>query len=283
MENNKNNNEPLNESFDDNLDELDVSEVDISSDAETDDVSEAPDSTDKSEEDIDYMLDILEARIIHSDNNYDSDMWIEEEPVKKNEAGLKTVRSIYDFVETLAIVTIAIVLCFSFFFRLNIVSGTSMNNTLAHGEYLFVSDVMYTPKAGDIVVVHDLTLEGYPDPIVKRVIATEGQTVDIDYETWTLTVDGKVIDESEYRYLDPLKNDDRYLRETYMGVNENVLEFPVTVEPGHVFVLGDNRRNSADSRVTAIGQIDVRCIVGKVYARVLPFSNFTVFKNPFEE
>ena len=95
--------------------------------------------------------------------------------------------------------------------------------------------------------------------------------VDIDYTTWTLTVDGKVVDESAYRYLDPMRDDNRYPR-----------NFPITVEEGHVFVLGDNRRNSADSRVEEIGQIDERCIVGKVYARIFPLDRFTTFKNPYE-
>ena len=270
---------------DTNYEEAD-DEIEIELEIEFDDDESVPDSPEADESEAVVNDDISELHtepeldldsipddeVIHSDSNYDADMWISEEPKEEKKGNSnKIALSLYDFVETLALVTIAIVLCFSFIFRLNIVSGDSMNNTLINGEYLLVSDVLYTPTAGDIVVIHDLTAGRYTEPIVKRIVATEGQVVDIDYNTWTLTVDGKVVDESAYRYLDPMRDDSRYPR-----------NFPITVEDGHVFVLGDNRRNSADSRVEEIGQIDERCIVGKVYARVLPFNRFTTFSSPYE-
>ena len=264
--------------FDDDESDSEYLETDESEEAlesDTADETEADGVDDNSEIFAEPELDldsIPDDEVIHSDSNYDADMWISEEPMEEKKGNSnKIALSLYDFVETLALVTIAIVLCFSFIFRLNIVSGDSMNNTLINGEYLLVSDVLYTPTAGDIVVIHDLTAGRYTEPIVKRIVATEGQVVDIDYNTWTLTVDGKVVDESAYRYLDPMRDDNRYPR-----------NFPITVEDGHVFVLGDNRRNSADSRVEEIGQIDERCIVGKVYARVLPFNRFTTFSSPYE-
>ncbi len=212
--------------------------------------------------------------VLTSNGNYDDDMWMTEAPVedkKKSTAGRKLLLQIFDFAEMLAVVTVCIILCFSLFFRLNIVDGPSMESTLHTGEYLVVSDVLYTPKTGDIVVIHDLTAGNYTDPIVKRVIATEGQTVDIDFETWTVTVDGEVLDESSYRRLDG--SPPRY----------PTLEFPLTVEEGHVFVMGDNRYLSADSRLPEIGTVDERCVVGKVYARVFPFESFTLFDNPFKK
>lgn len=210
--------------------------------------------------------------VIKADNNYDADMWIsggESKPEKKKS---KFLLAIYDFVEMLALVTIAILLCFSFVFRLNIVEGPSMENTLHTGEYLLVSDLFYEPTPGDIVVIHDLTAGNYTAPLVKRVIATEGQIVDIDFDTWTLKVDGKTVDESLYRYLDP----------AYTLSSIHFMDFPITIKPGHVFVMGDNRNHSADSRLEEIGQIDERCIVGKAYARIFPLDKATWFKNPYD-
>jgi len=177
---------------------------------------------------------------------------------------------IYDLCEMLGLVTISVMLLFAFIARLNIVDGHSMDQTLAHGEYLVVSDLFYTPAPGDIVVIHDQTADPYDKPIVKRVIATENQTVDIDFSTWTLTVDGEVVEEP-YRYLDPGK----FLTADYA--------FPITVPEGEVFVLGDNRHGSADSRQSEIGTVDERCVVGKAIARVFPFTKLTVFRNPYEE
>ena len=167
----------------------------------------------------------------------------------------------------LGIVSVTIMLMFAFVLRLNIVDGHSMDMTLAHGEYLAVSDLLYEPEAGDIVIVHKINADPYDAPIVKRVIATEGQTVDIDFATWTLKVDGEVIDEP-YRYLD----DGPTLTSDWT--------FPVTVGENEIFVMGDNRNNSADSRTSEIGMIDKRCVVGKAYVRIFPMQNFEVFKNP---
>ena len=177
---------------------------------------------------------------------------------------------IYELLELFAIVTVTIMLMFAFVFRLNIVDGHSMDTTLTHGQYLAVSDLFYEPAAGDIVIVHKINADPYDAPIVKRVIATEGQTVDIDFATWTLKVDGEVIDEP-YRYLDggPLLASD--------------WDFPITVGENQIFVMGDNRNNSADSRTEEIGMIDTRCVVGKAYVRLFPMNEFEVFKNPREE
>ena len=175
----------------------------------------------------------------------------------------------YDIAEMLAFTTIAVMLLFSFVVRLNIVDGSSMEQTLHNGQYLAVSDLLYEPAAGDIVIVHKINADPYTNPIVKRVIATEGQTVDIDFATWTLTVDGVPVDEP-YRYLDP---NSPTLTAEY--------SFPITVPENHIFVMGDNRNHSADSRQIEIGTIDKRCVVGKAVARLSPLDSVTVFKNPF--
>ncbi|MBR3998183.1 MAG: signal peptidase I [Clostridia bacterium] len=172
--------------------------------------------------------------------------------------------AIFEIVEMFATVTVVVLVAFAFIMRLNIVDGESMEETLHHGEYLAVSDLFYEPEYGDIVIIHDISAFPYNNPIVKRVIATEGQTVDIDFETWTLTVDGKVIEE-DYRCLKP----DTFLAADY--------SFPITVPENEIFVLGDNRNHSADSRQIEIGTVDKRCVVGKAVARLSPMNKFTIF------
>lgn len=186
--------------------------------------------------------------------------------------------SVYDFIETLAKVTVFVMLLFAFVIRLNIVSGHSMDTTLyggemtpsgqyKGGEWLAVSDLFYSATPGDIVIVHDINAGAYTDPLVKRVIAVGGQTVDIDETTWTLKVDGEVIDESAYIHLE--------------GMNRTLSQvtYPLTLKENEVFVMGDNRNVSADSRI--IGPVDKRCIVGKALCRISPLKKFTIFKNPY--
>ncbi|MBR5253169.1 MAG: signal peptidase I [Clostridia bacterium] len=193
---------------------------------------------------------------------------------EKKQTGI--LGSVSELVEMLGLVTVAVMLLFAFVVRLNIVVGESMEQTLNEGEYLVVSDLFYEPKAGDIVIVHDIDADPYDDPIVKRVIATEGQTVDIVFgneNVWTLYVDGKKVDEP-YRYIAPNKVTHGTITAEY--------NLPITVGEGQVFVMGDNRNNSADSRTKAIGLVDERCIVGKAIIRALPIGRFTVFENPFD-
>lgn len=141
-------------------------------------------------------------------------------------------------------------------FRNVVVSGGSMNATLVDGDYLMlISNTFYhNPKQGDIVVASKKSFDG-GKPIVKRVIATEGQTVDIDFDLGIVYVDGK-----------PLEEDYTLTKTTTHGGTE----FPLEVEAGHIFVMGDNRNNSRDSRYTEIGQIDTREVIGKAVFLVFP-------------
>jgi len=149
-----------------------------------------------------------------------------------------------------------ILLVFSLLFRIVIVSGPSMKNTLIDGDWLLLmGNVLYRePQQGDVVVV---CKESYDNgtPIVKRVIATEGQTVDIDFEEGIVYVDGTALDEP---YI---------LTETklFEGV-----QFPLQVDEGCIFVLGDNRGESKDSRSPEIGLIDCREILGKAVFVLFP-------------
>ena len=183
----------------------------------------------------------------------------------------KLLKNIYDVFEVLATVTVAVTLLYAFVIRLQIVDGSSMVNTLHDGERLLVSDLGGEPERGDIVIIHKIDAAPYDRPIVKRVIAVGGQTVDIDFDTWTLKVDGEVVEES-YRWLDPSR---QTLRCAY--------PLPVTLGEDEIFVMGDNRNNSADSRTAELGPVDLRCVVGRALVRVAPFSAFTVFENPFAE
>ena len=137
-----------------------------------------------------------------------------------------------------------------------------MKNTLFHGERVVISDVFYTPRRGDLVVFHDTkTLN---EPVIKRVIATEGETVQIFYTATNMTV--KITDKD---------GNETYLEEDYINyTHQTYLPNTYTVPEGMIFVMGDNRSNSKDSRDPDIGFVDERTILGKVLFRVTPLSKF---------
>jgi len=163
-----------------------------------------------------------------------------------------TVMYLHDLVHLLMV----IVLVFLLLFRIIVVSGDSMYSTLLDGDYLLLlSNLFYRePQAGDIIVI---SKESYDNgaPIVKRVIATEGQVVDIDFEEGTVFVDGVELHED---YINNLTHQSR-------GI-----EFPLTVDENCLFVMGDNRGVSLDSRYSEIGQIDNREVLGKALFLMLP-------------
>lgn len=168
---------------------------------------------------------------------------------------------IYDWLETLVTAIVACILIFLFLFRVVNVDGTSMVPTLHDADKIVISrlDTHYRP--GDIVVLTKMSWGS--ESIVKRVIATEGQTVDIDFNRGIVYIDGKEIDEP-------------YIAEK----TNRALDFigPVEVPEGCVFCLGDNRNRSTDSRRSTIGMIDTRCILGKVVLRLWPFGGFGAVK-----
>lgn len=163
--------------------------------------------------------------------------------------------------ESLMGVLIAFVIIFTFVVRLFGVDGMSMYPTLEDRSIMLVSNLGYHPEKGDIVV---LRKDGFysDQPIVKRVIATGGDTVDIDPVTGDVSVNGEVLDEPYIaEKIDTL---------TRMGD----LSYPQTIPEGCVFVMGDNRNNSTDSRDSRLGIVDERCILGHVLRVVFPFSKF---------
>lgn len=173
------------------------------------------------------------------------------------------IEGVYEVVESVAQAVVVAILLLSVFFRISIVDGESMLPTLQDRDTLIISNFLYEPKQGDIVVVQPMTQQ-MQKLIIKRVIATEGQVVDIDPATWTVTVDGEPIATPREDYI--------LYTEGYSMVMGNI-SFPHTVPEGKVFVMGDNRNNSTDSRFTSVGDIDKRLVVGHALCRVLPFSN----------
>ena len=195
-----------------------------------------------------------------------------DQPTKNKSKAL--LGSIYDFAELFVIAICVVVTLFTFGVRLCKVDGDSMYSTLKDGEKLLVSDFAYTPKQGDIVVFHQTHEQDarLNEPIVKRVIATEGQYVYIDYATAQVYVsDDKTIDESDLLYedYDYIDNAAGAITDPYYARNKQY-----RVPQGCVFVLGDNRNNSLDSRSNEIGMVDTRRILGKVLLRVSPLSSF---------
>ena len=155
-----------------------------------------------------------------------------------------------------------VLLIFTFLFRLCSVNGNSMNQTLKNGDRLIVSSLPYTPKRGDIIVFHE-TGKYYNEPLVKRVIATGGEWLDINFETWEVRVadndamENAITIEEPYRYLDPSK--------IYHHKNIHI-----QIPDGFLFVMGDNRYNSSDSRSPSVGLVDERKVLGKVACRIYP-------------
>jgi len=182
---------------------------------------------------------------------------MDENKANENEKRAFSLKDeLFDWAEITSQVLIVIVLLFIFVIRNTGVVGNSMVPTLHDKDWVLISDMFYTPKAGDIVVIMKYGFEPEPgvvSPIVKRVIATEGQTVDINFETSEVRVDGKLLDEP-------------YINEPTR--NRGDVEFPVTVPEGCVFVMGDNRNNSTDSRFSVVGMIDKREVLGKVVFKI---------------
>ena len=168
-------------------------------------------------------------------------------------------RDLYLNMRVLVIMMGTFVLLFTFVARIIVVSGPSMENTLFGGDLILVWSVGYTPRQGDVVV---LTQESYQeDSIVKRVIATAGQKVDVDYDANAVYVDGVALEED-------------YIKEQMFVPNYGEGINHVTVPEGCIFVMGDNRNNSADSRYPDIGIVDTRCVIGHGLMVLFPFHHW---------
>ena len=182
---------------------------------------------------------------------------VEDASVKNTKKENRGKLSVFEAFEAIIGALVVITIIFTFFFRVFKVDGPSMKPTLHHNDRVIVSTVGYKPQKGDVVVISEAA--DLDEPIVKRVIAVGGDTVDINFTTGVVTVNG---------------TEEDYSKE--LTSQQFDIAFPITVPEGTVFVLGDNRPNSLDSRSTRVGCVDERFVVGKVLGRVFPLGDWTV-------
>lgn len=199
------------------------------------------------------------------ENGFKVNMEYAESLPKEKEEPQTVVQFLFEWLEIMAGAIIAVVVIFGLLFRVVTIEGPSMQNTLFNAEKVVISKFAYKAKQGDIVVIsrntqNDAQKEtAVNGPIIKRIIAVGGQTVDIDFKKGIVYVDGKALKE-DYTSTPTF---DKY-----------EVDFPLTVPEGSVFVLGDNRADSLDSRSDSIGQngmIDERYILGHAVFRLFPF------------
>lgn len=168
------------------------------------------------------------------------------------------ILSVFEWIELFVFSFSLVLLIMTFAVRHSPVIGSSMAHTLEWNDILLVSGVMYKPKQSDVVVFQSPKV-GYKEPLVKRIIAVGGQEINIDFATWTVTVDGQKLDET-------------YVNHEQGNMMFYDIQFPLVVPEGYVFVMGDNRNHSLDSRDSLVGLVDDRYIIGRVIFRVYPFS-----------
>ena len=166
-----------------------------------------------------------------------------------------SIKDFYETCESIIISLLAILLIIVFGFRAVAVDGGSMLPNLHNGERLITTNLFYTPEKGDVVVVDKNN--ALNKPLIKRVIATEGDRIRIDYSTGDVYVNDELLEEKYiYEKID----------------TKDVSDIDMVVKEGHVFVMGDNRNNSQDSRDSHIGQVNVKNLLGKAVLRIYPFN-----------
>lgn len=191
---------------------------------------------------------------------------VPEEEDEEEQAPRRPGAELYEWLQMFLGCVVAAVVLFNCVARLTRVDGSSMDTTLQHGEIMLIWSLGYTPKQGDIVVLNktSVLLPDWTEPraIVKRVIATGGQTVDVDYSTGAVYVDGRPLDEP-YLHEEMRRPGAPSMQETHWEVPE-----------GSIFVMGDNRNYSTDSRDSLLGAIDTDYILGKAILALWPLNRF---------
>ena len=190
---------------------------------------------------------------------YDEKYGLEEEEIIEIEPNnSKAINSAFEWTHSIIAAIVIVVLLLTFVFRLINIKGSSMENTLYNSDKVIITNFMYEPEVGDIVVIPEDNAY-HTEPIIKRIIALEGQEVYIDYTTGEVYVDGILLEEN-------------YTSSEIGQSYNNEPDLTVKVGEGEVFVLGDNRSVSYDSR--AFGCVKADDIIGKAQFVVFPFNNF---------
>ncbi|MCQ2435512.1 MAG: signal peptidase I [Clostridia bacterium] len=171
----------------------------------------------------------------------------------------RLVSDAYDFLEVMAMTISIVVLLFSFVLRFAGVSGNSMFDTYSSGDSVLMLDLGYTPQNGDVVVIHQ-TSSYFQEPLIKRVIATSGQTLNIDFGTWSVYVNGEKLNED---YV--TRGNGTMDTENYYSIYADLLDEHgnMVIPDGYCFVMGDNRNHSSDSRFYGVGLVKNSEVVGR--------------------
>ncbi len=188
-----------------------------------------------------------------------------EKPMVELTPREKLFCSVLEWTETIVVAIIVVSAVFTFLVRIITVDGSSMKPNYHNGDRVLVSGLSGSVQQGDVVIV----INALDKPIIKRVVATAGQTVDFDPALGEVTIDGTPLFGEAFGIENGI---------TLLPAYSDVLEFPQTVPEGCVFVLGDNRGNSTDSRFSEVGMVDTRNILGKVIFNLYPFSQAGVVK-----